>query len=566
MHKNLFIVAYNKVFVTKSNNNFQKKSLNKMSTCERCSEEVQKFNKCSECRASFCSLKCLLIHFKANHQKSTPLSPTRSPLLKKKNLLTNKKNIVTGVLVPMKPYQMTQGEFSEFEVLQRKGSNVLLGSGAYGDVYLSRHKPTNKLYAMKQLNKKLILSKISNLEPIRREIEIHSKLFHKNIIHLFGYYENSNFFYIILEYSNKGSLYSTIKKKGITNEYQCFNYFTQICSAVLFLHENNLIHRDIKPENILLNDKGEVKLCDFGCCNQNIIGNRSTVCGTYEYMAPEILKENSYNNSVDIWSLGVLLYEMSHGYSPFNMQKNGGKTSEVVMKNIIQGKLEFATTIIGEEGKNLIKKMLVYSPNKRIKILHVFEEDFFKKYEEKENSTIDANFVKIIDTKKELQRMKNRLNTSRLLKSNCDIEVSISQALRPTKYTIRRSDSVSTARSMNINPNYLSNLNTTKLMRKPPINNVNKPTKRYITPFKSSEFSTNSSIKQKKTNESNKSNKTEKPKNSSIHSHYPSFTYHLHQNDKNLSNGEKKKKNKPKGTNDIKKSKNLFGRKSENRG
>ena len=101
--------------------------------------------------------------------------------------------------------------------------------------------------------------------------------------------------------------------------------------------------------------------------------------------------------------------------------------------------------------------MLVYSPNKRIKILHVFEEDFFKKYEEKENSTIDANFVKIIDTKKELQRMKNMLNTSRLLKSNCDIEVSISQALRPTKYTIRRSDSVSTARSMNINPNYLSN-------------------------------------------------------------------------------------------------------------
>ena len=103
-------------------------------------------------------------------------------------------------------------------------------------------------------------------------------------------------------------------------------------------------------------------------------------------------------------------------------------------------------------------------------------------------------------------------------------------------------------------------------MRKPPINNVNKPTKRYITSFKSSEFSTNSSIKQKKTNESNKSNKTEKPKNNSIHSHYPSFTYHLHQNDKNLSNGEKKKKNKPKGTNDIKKPKNLFGRKSENRG
>lgn len=537
-----------------------------MSTCEKCSEELQQFNKCSECRASFCSLKCLLNHFKENHQKSDPLSVTKSLLMKKKNLLTKKKNIVTGVSLPMKPYQMTQEEFSEFEIVQKKGSNILLGSGAYGDVYLSRHKPTNKLYAMKQLNKILILSKLSSLDPIRREIEIHSKLFHKNIIHLFGYYENSNEFNIILEYSNKGSLYSIIKKKGITNEYQCYKYFSQICSALLFLHENNLIHRDIKPENILLNDKDEVKLCDFGCCNQNIIGNRSTFCGTYEYMAPEILKENSYNNSVDIWSLGVLLYEMSHGYSPFNMQKNGGKTFEDVMKNIIQGRLEFSTTILGEEGKKLIKKMLIYNPNKRIKIFHVFEEEFFKKYEKKESNTIEANFVKVIDTKKELQRIKNKLQTSRLLNSNCDIEVSISQVLPPTKYSIKRSDSFSTTRSFNSSSNFLSNLNTTKLIRKPPIKKVNKLSKKYVTPFKSSEFPTNTSINQKKTNESTKSNKKEKSINISTHSHYPSFSYHLHQNYKNISNGEKKKKNKPKGTNDIAKTNKLCGRASEKRG
>ena len=94
-----------------------------------------------------------------------------------------------------------------------------------------------------------------------------------------------------MDYINNGSLYCLIKSNNFLSEKQSFHYFIQTLSAVNFLHENNLIHRDIKPENLLIDNKGDVKLCDFGWCVELSIGNRITFCGTYEYMAPEIVKE-----------------------------------------------------------------------------------------------------------------------------------------------------------------------------------------------------------------------------------------------------------------------------------
>jgi len=113
------------------------------------------------------------------------------------------------------------------------------------------------------------------------------------------------------------------KSKGI-DEKSAFKYFIETASAILFLHTNDLIHRDLKPENILLDENNNVKLCDFGWCVElkEDDAPRKTFCGTYEYMAPEIVKETPYDKSVDIWSLGILLYELLHGYSPFRVRMN----------------------------------------------------------------------------------------------------------------------------------------------------------------------------------------------------------------------------------------------------
>lgn len=110
------------------------------------------------------------------------------------------------------------------------------------------------------------------------------------------------------------------------------------------MHDNNVFHRDIKPENLLLDQNQNIKLCDFGWCAENIHLKRKTFCGTYEYMAPEIVSDQAYNYTIDIWSLGILLYEMLHGYAPFK-----GKEYKEIASNIKLGNIKYGSHV-GQEA------------------------------------------------------------------------------------------------------------------------------------------------------------------------------------------------------------------------
>ena len=365
-----------------------------MSICQYCLLKIKLLFYCSKCRNQFCSTDCLINHITKNHSKKLIISKNYS-LLKQNDFITKSSSNNQGYIINMRAYTLTKEEFNLFEILKINNSEYQIGSGTFSKVYLGKHIPTNELYAIKKIIKKEIKTKIDSLEIIKREIEFHSKLYHKNITHLIATYENEENIFIILEYSNRGDLYQLIKKKKLTDEKICFNYFIQVLNAVLFLHENNLIHRDIKPENILLNENNEIKSCDFGCCAENNIGNRTTFCGTYEYMAPEILKESSYNNSVDVWSLGILLFELSHGYTPFNKKFNGNKNHDLIFKDIIKNNFDFKKNMnfISEEYLELMVRMIVYNPNKRIKLRDVFKSKLFLKFQfEKCQNRKSVNF------------------------------------------------------------------------------------------------------------------------------------------------------------------------------
>ena len=230
-----------------------------------------------------------------------------------------------------------------------------------------------------------------SLSIIYQEIEIQLNLDHPNIIRLYSYYEDKENIFLILEYLNNGNLFSKIRKKKKLYEEESFNYFIQILNAINFLHENNYLHRDIKPENILLDNNNNVKLCDFGwCVNLKNNETRKTFCGTFEYMAPEIVYEENYNTSVDIWALGILLYEMLHGYSPFRAKNNlrGEDEYKDIFRNILKLEYNIEREDLSDECKDIIHKLLESDKDNRIGSKEVFSCSWVKKFEKEKKKEI----------------------------------------------------------------------------------------------------------------------------------------------------------------------------------
>ena len=247
--------------------------------------------------------------------------------------------------------------YNDFELLK------LLGRGSFGEVLLVRLKANKKLYAMKVLDKKMLKQRKQQIHT-KTERDLMVKINCPFIVNIKSAFQDETKLYIVSEFLQGGDLFFHLHEKRYTvfPEIKARFYIMELVIALDFLHQNNMIYRDLKPENILLDSQGHVKLTDFGLSKifENEDDKAYTVCGTPQYLAPEILLRKGYDKAVDWWSLGCVLYEMLYGRLPFKFKKG-----QKISLNIYKEEIAFDKKI-SEEAKDLIINLLIFDPKSRL--------------------------------------------------------------------------------------------------------------------------------------------------------------------------------------------------------
>ena len=251
-----------------------------------------------------------------------------------------------------------------------------LGSGSFGDCYLCVSKEDNKEYAIKIMSKEKLKEKNILFYLAKSEITIQQNLDSPKIVKIKEYIEDSKYIYIIQEYCKNNALSNLLSKRKYLTEIEVQNYIFQLIQGLYYLHSRKIIHRDIKPNNLLLDEKLELKIADFGLSKKLYEGQKlKEKLGTQVYMAPEIweLSETGYSFEVDIWSLGIVMYKLLTSKLPFGDKNNVGK-------NIIKCNFTFPDKpFVSKEAKNLINQILVKDPRKRPSLNQIVYHDFFHK-------------------------------------------------------------------------------------------------------------------------------------------------------------------------------------------
>ena len=252
----------------------------------------------------------------------------------------------------------------------------VIGEGSFGKVSLVRHNNTGSEYAIKQISK-LDKNNQEGKTYFKREIEIMYKIHQSNIVRLFNHFEDNEFCYFVMEYIENGNLFSQPcwKNNHCFPSYDVAKIIKEVICAVYYLHHMDppIIHRDIKPENVLIDKNGVAKLTDFGWSNYvDSKEIRRTYCGTPVYLAPEMIKEIGHDEHLDIWCIGVLLFELLTGNVPFK-----GKDLESLNNNILSLKISWPKDI-NLVAKNLILKILKPDPGERISLEDMLKHPFFR--------------------------------------------------------------------------------------------------------------------------------------------------------------------------------------------
>jgi protein kinase A len=232
-----------------------------------------------------------------------------------------------------------------------------LGTGSFGRVKIAKNKTTGKFNAIKILKKAEII-KLKQVDHIISEIKILTYIEHPFLILTDGYFQDERYIYLVLEIINGGELFTYLRSVEKFPVDQALFYGAQVVLMFEYLHSKNIIYRDLKPENILIDKSGYLKLTDFGFA-KICEGRTYTLCGTPEYLAPEILLNKGHGKPVDWWTFGVLLYEMNAGIDPFN-----DEDPMLIYQKILKGKLKFPQSF-NSNAKSLVKHLLESDLSKR---------------------------------------------------------------------------------------------------------------------------------------------------------------------------------------------------------
>ncbi|CAJ1372004.1 unnamed protein product [Effrenium voratum] len=206
-----------------------------------------------------------------------------------------------------------------------------LGEGSMGLVKKVMHRTTGDAYALKAVDKKRVLDHKLQ-DQLVAEVNTQKNLSHPNLLRCFDFFVHADTVYIVLELASGGDLYQLMRRKGPLSEPDAAYVFTQVCEGIKHLHHNGIIHRDLKPENILLTGDMIVKIADFGwAAKATQTDMRSTFCGTLCMLAPEMIAGKKYDAKVDVWAIGVLLFEMLTGSSPFDKGQGLMETCKAIV-------------------------------------------------------------------------------------------------------------------------------------------------------------------------------------------------------------------------------------------
>ncbi|CAG8433938.1 12141_t:CDS:2 [Ambispora gerdemannii] len=232
-----------------------------------------------------------------------------------------------------------------------------LGTGSFGRVHLVQSKHNQKFYAMKVLKKSEVV-RLKQVEHTNNEKRILEQTSHPFMVKLWGTFQDSANLYMVMDYVVGGELFSVLRKTQRFPDHVAKFYASEVLLAFEFLHSKDIIYRDLKPENLLLDRNGHIKITDFGFA-KHVPDVTWTLCGTPDYLAPEVIQSKGYSKAVDWYSLGVLIFEMLAGYPPFYDEDHMR-----LYEKIVAGRVKYPS-FFESVVKDLLKRLLTADLSKR---------------------------------------------------------------------------------------------------------------------------------------------------------------------------------------------------------
>lgn len=257
----------------------------------------------------------------------------------------------------------------------------LLGKGGFASVYRAKCYRTGIFVAIKMIDKTLMQSS-GMANRVRQEVSIHSRLKHPSILELYTFFEDVNYVYLVLELSENGELQRYLRDtKKTFNEYEAASVLKQVVDGLLYLHSHHILHRDMSLANLLITKQMTIKISDFGLATQLTRPDEKhmTLCGTPNYISPEVASRASHGLPADVWGLGCMLYTFLVGRPPFDTDGVKSTLTKVVMSNYS------IPSHISQEARDLIEQLLKKNPAERMKLEHVLQHPFMRKATSFEN-------------------------------------------------------------------------------------------------------------------------------------------------------------------------------------